>query len=99
MERILEVGKKVEEELHVRLKWTMDEWGMRYTKKLPIVYKKGERVKVEIVAKGLLKGEWLGVPLPRRDVVMTVTGIRGEIGRRVKVKIIENKDNIYLASP
>ncbi len=91
--------EETEKELGVRLRWSMEEWGMRYAPKIPELYEKGKRVKVEIIARGLLRGEWLAVPLPRRDVVMTVTNVRGEIGRRVTVKVRENKDNIYLASP
>ncbi|UXD21479.1 Fe-S osidoreductase [Ignicoccus pacificus DSM 13166] len=91
--------EKTEKELGVRLKWSMEEWGMHQAPKIPEIYKKGERVKVEIIGRGLLKGEWLAVPLPRKDVVMTVVKVRGEVGRRVVVKVRENKDNIYLASP
>lgn len=69
---------------------------MKFTKKVPEVYKIGERVKVEIISRGLFKGEWLGVVLPRRDRVVTVVGDY-EVGERARVKIIANKDNIYLA--
>ena len=88
-----------ERELGVRLRWSMDEWGMKKASKVPILYKRGERVKVEMIARGLFKGEWLAVPIPRRDVVMTVINTPGEIGKRVKVRIVSNKDNIYLAMP
>ncbi len=94
-----EFWKKLEEmerELGVRLRWSMDEWGMKFAKKVPEVYKIGERVKVEIIARGLFRGEWLGIPIPRRDRVFTVIG-NYEVGERVKVKVISNKDNIYLA--
>ncbi len=91
---------RLEKELGVRLRWSMEEWGMRRARKVPEVYKIGEKVKVEIVSRGLLRGEWLGVPLPRRDVVMTVVKAPGaEVGKRMVVKVRENKDNIYLASP
>ncbi len=95
-----EFWKKLEEwekELGVRLRWNMSEWGMKSSKKVPEVYKVGEKVKVEIISRGLFKGEWLGIPLPNRDRVITVIGDYYEIGERVKVKIIANKDNIYLA--
>ena len=91
--------EKTEEELGVRLKWSMEEWGMRKAPKLPTLYPKGERGKVEIIARGLFRGEWLAVPLPRRNVVMTVVNVNGEIGKRVKVRVVSNKDNIYLAMP
>jgi len=90
----------LEKELGVRLKWSMEEWGMFKTKKLPEVYKVGERVKVEVISRGLFRGEWLAVPLPRRDVVMTLVRAPGaEVGKRLIVRVRQNKDNIYLVSP
>jgi uncharacterized Fe-S cluster-containing radical SAM superfamily enzyme len=92
--------RRLEEELGVRLRWSMEEWGMMKAKKLPEVYKLNERVKVEVVSRGLFRGEWLAVPLPRRDVVMTLVRAPGaEVGKRLNVRVRQNKDNIYLVSP
>jgi len=90
---------KLEKETGARLRWTMEEWGMMRARKLPELYKRGEVVKVEIVSRGLFRDEWLGVPVGRRDVVMTVVNADVDVGRRIKVKVRQNKDNIYLASP
>jgi len=90
----------LERELGVRLRWSMEEWGMAKAKKLPEVYSVGDRVKVEVVSRGLFRGEWLAVPLPRRDVVMTLVRAPGaEVGKRLSVRVRQNKDNIYLVSP
>jgi len=92
--------RRLEEELGVRLRWSMEEWGMMKAKKLPEVYKLNEKVKVEVVSRGLFRGEWLAVPLPRRDVVMTLVRAPGaEVGKRLNVRVRQNKDNIYLVSP
>ncbi len=92
--------EELEEKLGVKLRWSMEEWGMKPTKKLPIIYKKGERIKVEVVSRGLWRGEWLAVPIPRRDVLITVIKApKADVGKRLTVKVLENKDNIYLASP
>ena len=98
-ERFWQWISEVERKYGLRLRWSMEEWGMKYAPKLPTLYETGSRVKVEVIARGHIKGEWLAVPLPRRNVVMTVVGIPGEVGKRVNVKVISNKDNIYLASP
>ncbi|ALU11685.1 Fe-S osidoreductase [Ignicoccus islandicus DSM 13165] len=90
---------ETERKYGLKLKWSMDEWGMRYAPKLPTLYEKGSRVKVEIVSRGHIKGEWLAVPIPNRNVVITLVGVAGDIGKRVTVRIINNKDNIYLATP
>lgn len=68
----------------------------------------GEDLEVEIVARGIFRGEMLGVPMSRRgtaiwDKSITVVYCREAsdslIGRRVRVKILENTHNIYLAKP
>jgi Predicted Fe-S oxidoreductase len=68
----------------------------------------GEDLEVEIVARGIFKGEMLGVPMSRRGTAIWDRSITvaygGEasdslIGRRVRVKILENTHNIYLAKP
>jgi len=55
--------------------------------------KKGDVVDVEIKAEGWLKGQMIGVA---RNRCVSVNDCDVEIGGRVKVKILEDKNNIFL---
>lgn len=62
-------------------------------------YRRGESIKVRIVEDGWLKGEKLGIP-PRRDRVITIVSANNiPIGSSIRVRIIDNKDNIFIAKP
>lgn len=100
--------REMEKELGVSLVPKRGEYNIHKAPELPKPYKVGEIVTVEVTARGIFKGEMLGVPITRRgtavlDRTFTVAyGWRASdelIGRRVKVKVIENKHNIYIAKP
>ncbi len=90
-----------EEKHQVKLIYSDEDFGIRKAPSLPILFKKGEKVRVKIVAPGWLKNEWLAVPLGRFEGsrVITVISDKIEIGVKIPVRIIENKHNIYLARP
>lgn len=88
---------KLESQLGRRLKWTMDEWGMHYTKRYPTIMKPGDIVKVRVLGRGWLKGEYVG--LFRDDALVSLTAsrrIRINIGRNYLVRISRSKDSIYI---
>ncbi|MEM1538445.1 MAG: radical SAM protein [Candidatus Nezhaarchaeales archaeon] len=71
------------------------DFGIRKERKIPPVFKKFEKVKVEVIAPGWLKGEALGVA---RSRLVTIVGAEGvEIGSKVNVRMLETKDNLYIA--
>ncbi len=90
----------LEQELGVKLVLSPDDYGIVKTRSLPKPYSVGDKVKVRIVHPGWLHGELLGVDT-RGLRIITVLGLRGDpedfIGRTIRVKIISDKDNIYLA--
>ncbi len=98
--------KRLEGELGVKLTATNEELNIhRAPPKLPKPYNTNEEVKVKIISRGIIRGEFLGVILPLRntaiyDRVITVVADphmeRILIGNQVRVKIIENGDNIYI---
>jgi len=61
---------------------------------LPLVFKKREKVYVVIKAPGWMKGQMLGVAKNR---VIMVEGCNKKINDKVRVEIVDNKNNIYLA--
>jgi uncharacterized Fe-S cluster-containing radical SAM superfamily enzyme len=100
--------KKMEKELGVPLIPRPGEYNIHKAPELPRPHRVGEDLEVEIVARGIFKGEMLGVPISRRGTAIwdrTITVVYGReasgslIGRRVRVKILENTHNIYLAQP
>ncbi len=97
--------KDMELELGVRLTATNDELNVHRAPQLPRPYKLGDNVKVRVISRGIIKGEFLGVILPLRNsaiydrVITVIAGPHMEkilIGNQVKVRVIENNDNIYI---
>ncbi len=90
--------EKLERKIGARLRWDMNEWGMTYDRRIPILYRRGELVGAMIVAEGWLKGEFLGVTLHGEPRLITLIREKSvaAIGRKYIVKIVENKDGIYV---
>lgn len=90
-----------EREFGVRLVLSKEDFGVRKVRMTPIPYRVGEKIQVQTVARGWLKGEWLAVPLRGPPRTITVIDEAGELGpgQRLGVRIIKNKHNIYLARP
>ncbi|MEZ0319105.1 MAG: radical SAM protein [Pyrobaculum sp.] len=99
--------KKLEAELGVPLTPRPGEYNIHKAPELPKPYKVGERVVVEVVERGIFKGEVLAVPVKRRNTAVwdrTITVVAGGgaeslIGKRIEAEVIENTHNIYLARP
>jgi uncharacterized Fe-S cluster-containing radical SAM superfamily enzyme len=92
--------------LGVRLIPTPGELNIHRAPQLPKPYGLGERVRVEIISRGIIRGEFLGVPVTRagsviEDRVLTVVAHpylhEAIMNARVTVRVIENEDNIYIA--
>jgi len=92
--------KKWEGRYNVHLILKRRDFGIHKRKMLPIPFKIRQKLWVEVVAPGLLKGEVLAVPKKRVRRVITIVGVdESAIGSEIKVEIIRNKHNIYLARP
>jgi hypothetical protein len=85
-----------EKHFDMKLRINPKNFGIEKRKALPIVFKKGEKVKVEIKALGWMKNEVIGVAKER---CVTVVDCTTEIGKTIKIKILRNKDNLYIAKP
>lgn len=71
------------------------DFGIRKAAPIPLPFKRFERVPVSLVCRGLFRGQWLGFA---RDRVVTVVGVGGDSPlKKVNVKMLRVKDNIYLA--
>ncbi|WP_069807781.1 radical SAM protein [Vulcanisaeta thermophila] len=97
--------RRWEVELGVRLTMSNEEMNIHKAPELPRPFKVNEEVKVHIISRGLIRGEFLGVVKPLRndvvyDRVITVVA-KPEleellINSTVRVRVIENDHNIYI---
>lgn len=92
--------RELEKTIGVRLSWSMEEWGMKYMKKIPSPLRKGEVVLAKVIGRGWLRSEYLGyVPGKRRFV--TIIGLPKNVypennGIEVFIRIVEDKDGIFI---
>ena len=70
------------------------DFGIRKRKMLPLVFKKGQKVRVRIEAPGWIRGEMIGVTENR---CISVLNCKAKIGDEVRIRILNNKHNIYVA--
>jgi uncharacterized Fe-S cluster-containing radical SAM superfamily enzyme len=83
-----------EKQFKTKLRIFPQDFGIEKRKSLPKVFRVGEKVKVEIKAPGWIKNEMIGVAKGR---CITVVNCKASIGKILKVKILENKNNLYIA--
>ena len=88
--------KAWEKELDKKLVFRSGDLNIVKAQRLPEVFKKGEKTLVELKFKGWVKGEAIAIA---RDRCITIINYKNKIipGDKIKVKIIETKNNIYLA--
>lgn len=88
--------RKWEREYGVKLVLKPDDFGIARAARIPLAFEEGENTVVRIVGPGWLRGQWLGVSNNR---VVTVVGVESDppVGARVRVKVVRNRDNIYIA--
>jgi uncharacterized Fe-S cluster-containing radical SAM superfamily enzyme len=84
-----------EDQFGVRLKLSPRDFGIVKSKHIPAAFQVGEKASVNVVFWGWLKDQWLGVA---RNRVLTIVGVSGEppVGKKVKIRILRNKDNVYV---
>ncbi|MEM7819101.1 MAG: radical SAM protein [Candidatus Aenigmatarchaeota archaeon] len=89
--------RKIEEwekEFKVKLRIRPEDFGIKKVKIYPIVFEKGEKARVKILAPGWMKNEMIGVA---RNRSLTILNCEAEIGDEIKVRILRNKHNLYIA--
>jgi len=91
--------ESLEQKLGVKLRYTMEEWGMRYAPQIEPPVRVGEVVRLQVVARGWLRGEAIGVLLKHNWLATIAPAKHLELGEIVKVKIVHDKDGILLGRP
>jgi len=83
-----------EKEYNIKLKLTAEEMKIEKRARLPRIFEKGEKIMAEIKAPGWVKDQMVGVAKNR---AISINNCNHKIGDKVKVKILENKNELYLA--
>ena len=83
-----------EKEFEIKLRATAKDFNVEKRERVPEVFEDGERVQVEIKAPGWQKGQMIGVAKNR---CISINDCSADIGDKVNIKILETKNNIYLA--
>ena len=86
--------RKLEKEHGAKLILTKEDMNIKKAKRLPTKFGEGERVQLELKCEGWWSGQMLGVGKNR---VVTINNCKAKPNDLVNVKILENKNNIYLA--
>ncbi|RLF11956.1 MAG: radical SAM protein [Thermoprotei archaeon] len=89
--------RRLEATFNIKLVLSPKDFGIERDFKLPLRFRRGDKVKVQVVGCGWLKGEKLGVALDR--VITIVNAHDVPVGSRLSVRILSCKDNIYVAEP
>ncbi|MEM5773183.1 MAG: radical SAM protein [Candidatus Aenigmatarchaeota archaeon] len=86
--------EKWEREFNVRLKLQPSDFGIKKVSQLPVQFKVGEKALVEIRAQGWMENEMIAIARQRS---ITVVNCKASLGKLLKVRILRNADNIYIA--
>lgn len=87
--------REMEEKLKVKLVLRPEDFNIHKRARIPSPFKKYERIKVDVVSTGWLKGEALGTS--RGRAVTLIDCPASYIGRRVRATVISIKDGIVIA--
>jgi len=90
------VLREWEEQYGVKLVLSPQDFGIVRAKRVPIVFRRFERVRLKVVGPGWLRGQWIAAA---RGRVVTVVGVEGDppVGRGVSATMLRVKDGIYVA--
>lgn len=83
-----------EKEFGIKLKATAKDFEIERRTRVEEVFEAGERVQVEIKAPGWQTGQMIGVA---RNRCISINDCSANIGDKVNIKILETKNNIYVA--
>ncbi len=90
--------ERLERRVGVSLRPRPEDFGFRSAPRYPVSLRRGDKVRVEVVLPGWMRGEMIGSY--KKRVLVTIVGSRGlEPGDRVPVRIIRDKDGILIGMP
>lgn len=85
--------EELEKKHNTKLKLSKKDFDIVPAERIPTKLNKGEKINAKVVAPGWLKEQMLAVAKNR---CITVNNCKAKIGQTVNIKILENKNNIYI---
>jgi hypothetical protein len=86
--------EQLEKQSGMKLKLTAKDFGIHKAPSLQTVFERGDKIRAIVKAPGWMKNEMIAVA---KDRCITVFDCDNDIGDEVRIKILENKHNIYIA--
>ena len=83
----------------IKLVLRPEDFGIHRRLRLPILYRKLEKVKLHVTSPGWLRREKLAVTMLGDRTMTLINAENIPVGAKVKARVIANKHNIYLAEP
>lgn len=83
-----------EKKYDIKLRYSYEDLGIEKRQRIPEIFNIGDKIDVEIVCPGWMEGQMIGKSNSR---CISINNCEKSIGERVRVKILQNKNNIYLA--
>jgi hypothetical protein len=83
-----------EKQFGIKLKLTPKDFGIHKAPSLQTLFERGEKIRTDVKAPGWMKNEMIAVA---KDRCITVVDCDNDIDDEIKIKILENKHNIYIA--
>ncbi len=90
--KVKEWGKNYDVSLIVKAK----DMNIEKRPRINEIFNIGDKVNVDIICSGWIYGQMIG---KYKDRCISINNCNNKVGDRVKVKILENKNSIYLAEP
>ena len=75
----------------------MEEWGMHYARRVKNPVEVGDLVVVDVISRGWLRGEFLGLVEGKCLLTLTPRGVKIRVGERYLARVTRVKDTIYIA--
>ena len=85
---------ELEKRYDIKLKYHYEDLGIEKRERVPESFSLGEKVRVKVVCPGWMPGQMIGIANER---CISINRCLRSIGDEMHVKILQNKNNIYLA--
>ncbi|MFA5887469.1 MAG: radical SAM protein [Candidatus Nanoarchaeia archaeon] len=86
--------KEMEKQTGMKLVLTKDDFNIHKANRLPTMFEERDKIQAVVKCPGWQKDQMIAVA---KDRCISVNGCRADVGKRVRIKILENKNNIYVA--
>ncbi|MBU2634387.1 MAG: radical SAM protein [Nanoarchaeota archaeon] len=82
-----------EKEFNIKLKYGTNDFNIKKTKKLPLVFKKGEKIQAKVILHGWYKNQMMATSKNR---IITILNCNKEINSLINITILDTKNSIYI---